>query len=340
MAKIVVTGACGGIGSKLVRQLLEAGYEVVAIDNLYSGSWSNLDEHKNLVKITVDVTDSEKLAYALAPYDFEYCIHLAAISSLPECQIDPSRAMEVNFLATVSLVEICSGKSDFRAFLFASTSAVYEGLMDNVFSEDLTVNPILVYPQSKFYSELYLRSVFESRGFPIIITRLFNVFGDLQNSMRKSPPLINYLVREISSGRSPKLFGWNAPPRDYISVNHVVDYFLLLINSAPAIGRTLNICTGSSLTVKQIFEIVSAALASDIPPTIENPKDLWSSYNELGEGSFPLNQTFIESETNKFSLGSPKAIEELFGKSKTFDFDEEISSIARKIVLNLRELTE
>jgi nucleoside-diphosphate-sugar epimerase len=340
MAKVVVTGACGGIGSKLVRQLLDVGYEVIAIDNLYSGSWSNIEEHRNLVKITVDITDSKNLTDALSAYDFEYCIHLAAISSLPECQIDPRRAMEVNFLATVALVEICSGKNDFRAFLFASTSAVYEGIKSDVFSEDLTVNPVLVYPQSKFYSELYLRSVFQSRGFPILITRLFNVFGDLQNSMRKSPPLINYLVREISNGRSPTLFGWNAPPRDYISVDHVVDYFLLLLNSPEAIGRILNICTGSGLTVKQIFEIVSVALESDIQPTIESPKDLWSSYNELGQGSFPLDPFWIESETNKFSLGSPKAIEELLGNSKKFDLDEEISSVARKIMRNLRESVE
>jgi len=336
MAKIVVTGACGGIGSKLVRKLLDAGYEVIAIDNLYSGSWSNVEEHRNLVKITVDITDSHNLMDALSAYDFEYCIHLAAISSLPECQIDPMRAMEVNFLATVTLVEICAGKKDFRAFLFASTSAVYEGLKSDILSEDLDVNPILVYPQSKFYSELYLRSVFQSRDFPIVITRLFNVFGDLQNSMRKSPPLINYLVREISNGNSPRLFGWNAPPRDYISVDHVVDYFLLLLTAPAAVGRILNICTGSGLTVKQIFEIVSMALDSEIQPTIESPRDLWSSYKELGLGPFPLNPLVIESETNKFSLGSPNAIEELFGDSKRFNLEEEITLVARKIVRNLR----
>lgn len=340
MAKILVTGACGGIGSKLVKQLLHIGHEVIAIDNLYSGSWSNLEDHKNLVKVTLDVTDSEKLLSTLSNIDFQYCIHLAAISSLPECQVDPSRAMEVNFLATVSLVEVCSSKHDFRAFIFASTSAVYEGLKQDVYTEDLDVNPILVYPQSKFYSELYLQSVFASRGFPIVITRLFNVFGDLQNSLRKSPPLINYLVREITSGRSPQLFGWNAPPRDYISVDRVVEYFLFLLTSPEAVGRILNLCSGSGLTVKQIYEIVTKALDVDIQPTIESPKQLWASYDELARGLFPLDPHFIESETNKLSLGSPKAIEELFGDSLLFDPVEEISFTARKIKDNLQGLTD
>ena len=334
--RVLVTGACGGIGSKLVTKLLSTGYEVIAIDNLHSGSWGNLVDNANLTKITLDITDLSNLERELSMYNFDFCVHLAAISSLPECQINPFRAMEVNFLATISLVEICARKPNFRMFVFASTSAVYEGLESDFLTEDMNLKPVLVYPQTKRYCELYLNSVFTTRHFPIVNTRLFNVFGDLQNSYRKSPPLINYLVRELFQGKSPILFGWNAPPRDYISVDHVVNYFDALLKAPSAIGRTFNICSGLSLTVREIYSIVANALETNIQPHLENPEKLWSSYDELVQGQYKLDSIFIELETNKFSLGSPVAIQELFGESIEFNHEKEISEIALKIRANLK----
>jgi UDP-glucose 4-epimerase len=331
LRRILVTGACGGIGSKLVTKLLGSGNQIIAIDDLSSGSWSNIEDHSNLTKITVDITDSKHLESKLSTFNFDYCFHLAAISSLPECQINPARAMAVNFLATVSLVELCARKPNFKMFIFASTSAVYEGKVSDFLTEDLLIKPILVYPQTKFFSESYLNSSFATRNFPIVNARLFNVFGDLQNSLRKSPPLINYLVRELSQGKSPTLFGWNAPPRDYISVDHVVSYFEAFLENPSTIGRTFNICSGVGLTVRQIYGIVSKALETDIQPTLDMPERLWASYDELGQGEFRLDPRFIESETNKFALGSPAAIQDLLGTSPKFNHEEEVSAIALRI---------
>lgn len=335
MKRILITGACGGIGSKLVATLLNSGHQLIAIDDLYSGSWDNIEEHDNLTKLTIDITDSSNLESKLSMLDFDYCVHLAAISSLPECQINPVRAMEVNFLATVSLVEICARNPNFKMFIFASTSAVYEGQISSLLTEDMVLQPFLVYPQTKFFSESYLNSIFLTRHFPIVNARLFNVFGDLQNSQRKSPPLINYLVRELSQGKSPTLFGWNAPPRDYISVDHVVTYLEALLESPSAIGRTFNICSGVGLTVKQIYGMVAKALKNSIEPDIDIPERLWASYDEMSQGEFRIDPSFIKSETHKFSLGSPLAIQEFLGISFRINHEEEISAIAIKIRDNL-----
>lgn len=340
MSKVLVTGACGGIGSKLIPQLLREGYEVIAVDNLYSGSWENLENHKKLKKFTIDITDTSQTENELSKIDFESCIHLAAISSLPECQVNPKRAMEVNFLATVSIVELCARKSNFRSFIFSSTSALYEGLKSEILVEGMLVSPILVYPQSKFFAELYLQSAFKTRGFPGITTRLFNVFGENQNALRKSPPLINYLVREMSMGRSPRLFGWNAPARDYIYVDHVVTYISKLLISDKAFGKTYNICTGSGLTVRQIYQFVSNALECDIQPILDDPENLWSSYGELYEALYPLKHMYIQAETNKLSLGSPIAIRELLGNYIQFDHESEIMMMALNIRDNLMGLNE
>ena len=337
MSKILVTGACGGIGSRLIPTLLENGHEILAVDNLYSGVWENLNNHVNLTPITLDISDEVQVLDILGKYEFEFCIHLAAISSLPECQSEPTRALKVNFLGTQVIAELCSRQRDFKQFIFASTSAVYEGIGNDVLTEDLALSPVLVYPQSKYFSERLLNSMNLTRGFPVVILRLFNVFGDRQNILRKSPPLINYLVRELASNRAPKLYGWNAPGRDYVSVNTVNQIILKLLGNQKSFGRTLNVCSGETLNVKEIYAIVAKSLNSNILPELQAPSNLWSSYPEIENGNFPLSSKFVEAETNKAALGSPKEILDLIGESLVHDTRNQISATAISILAHFKD---
>jgi UDP-glucose 4-epimerase len=337
---ILVTGACGGIGSKLIPVLLELGFRVIAVDNLYSGVWKNLETHENLVEVTLDVSDTKEVNRILSNAKFSYCIHLAAISSLPECQINPTRALEVNFLGTQVIAELCARQGGFKQFVFASTSAVYEGLRDEVLTEDLKVSPVLVYPQTKYLSELFLNSMHVSRKFPVVTLRLFNVFGDRQNINRKSPPLINYLVREISNGRRPTLFGWDAPGRDYISVNSVVRIMIKFLRVKESHGNIYNVCTGKTLTVRHIYSLVASTLNSDIEPNLNPPKDLWLAYPEISVGVFPLSSRFIEAETNKCSLGAPGLLLSIIGQENADNLEKEITETVLSITSYLKILNQ
>jgi UDP-glucose 4-epimerase len=339
METILVTGACGGIGSRLIPSLLDQGYKVIAVDNLYSGKWENLEPHPNLSCFTIDIVRVAELVEALAKEEFQICIHLAAISSLPECQVNPLRAIEVNLLGTISITELCANQANFQRMIFASTSAVYEGISNELLTEDLSVSPTLVYPQTKYFAEQYLLALSRSRRFPVVIARLFNVFGDRQNAYRQSPPLINYLVRELAAGQSPRMFGWDAPGRDYVSVETVVNYFSLFIQTEAANGRVLNICSGKTLTVRDIYYLVSSTLGVSIAPTIDEPRNLWSEYSQLREGNFPLSSMWVENETNKSSLGSTNALTSLFGLGLYSNVMEEIPRTVSAIVSHMANRT-
>ena len=334
---VLITGACGGIGSKLVPYLVSKGLKIIALDDLSSGTWDNLPPDLPITKLTVDITQQDELEKSIEGQVFEFCIHLAAVSSLPECQENPNKAMEVNFLATVNLVEICAKQANFSAFIFASTSAVYEGLKEPVFNEDLNCNPYLCYPLTKHFSEKYLISSNLTRGFPIVITRLFNVFGDYQNSERKSPPLINYLVRELCAGRSPILYGKNAPKRDYISVDSVVYYFYEMLKNRSVIGNTYNICSGSGYDVKEIYSIVSKTLESDLKPEWKPAEKIWSNYESLNSSYFQLRDDLSAAETNKQSIGSPEAIHSKIPPLNG-DVEQEIAEIVLKIKKRLENI--
>jgi nucleoside-diphosphate-sugar epimerase len=338
--RILVSGACGGIGSHLIPQLISQGHHVLAVDDLSSGNWSNLEEHKNLKKITMDITNKEMVANLGDKETFQYLFHLAAISSLPECQIDPARAFEVNFLGTINLVKLAKTQVDFKNFIFASTSAIYENNTALPFVESAPVDPSLVYPLSKLFSERYLESEGKLSAFPSIIVRIFNVFGDFQNFTRTSPPILNYIVREVSAGRTPILHGDGKQERDFISVDDVVEFLVTLLNSPIANADIVNLCRGQLISVNQIFSWVLSGLNSDILAAYTAPTDLWNSYPDMFNGVFPLNKEFVANEVGKISLGDPSKLKNKYGWTSSAEIAHQVADVARRMNSRLRDGNE
>ncbi len=338
--RVLVSGACGGIGSHLIPQLISQGHHVLALDDLSSGDWSNLEDHPNLKKTTLDITDTVMMSSLGKNELFQYVFHLAAMSSLPECQIDPVRAFEVNFLGTVNLVKLAKTQTDFKNFIFASTSAIYENNPVLPFVESAPVAPSLVYPVSKLFSENYLESESRLASFPSIIVRIFNVFGDFQNSTRKSPPILNYIVREVNAGRTPILHGDGEQKRDFVSVDDVVDFFMTLLDSSSVCADKVNLCTGQLISVNQLYSWVLNGLNSDIPASFAAPTELWNSYPEMFNGAFPLNKEFVANEVGKISLGDPSKLNSNYGWVSSSNIEKQVADVAKRMSLRLGSRNE
>ena len=138
---VEITGACGGIGSVLVDRLIHSGHNMVLIDNLLGGSEENIEKNEILSTLKlIDIHDFEKVYASLI--DWEVIFHLTAISSLAECQSQPTNAFKTNFLSTQNIANIAvltDGK-----VIFASTSAVYKGNSEERLKESLLPKPHLV----------------------------------------------------------------------------------------------------------------------------------------------------------------------------------------------------
>ncbi len=338
--RILVSGACGGIGSHLIPRLISQGHQVLAVDDLSSGNWSNLEDHSNLEKITLDITDSKGVAALNERDPFQYLFHLAAISSLPECQRDPERAFEVNFLGTVNLVKLAKTQSSFKNFVFASTSAVYENNSELPFVESDPVAPYLTYPQSKYFSEKWLASEYKISSFPSTIVRIFNVFGDFQNSSRTSPPILNYIVKELCAGRSPTLHGDGEQKRDFISVDDVSEFFLSLLN-IPTVGTDIvNLCRGQLVSVNELYSWVIKGLGFDIEASYVEPSHLWNSYPDMFMGAFPLGKEFVTHEVGKLSLGDTTKLKEKYGWYSSQEIAKQVEDVADRLRLRLGYCSE
>ena len=157
--KILITGAAGGIGSTLGYELYKCGYELILVDNFRNGYPENLIiNNTEFGKFyNVDIRDTSKISDVIRTENVESVIHLAAITSLPDCETNKQECISVNVEGTTSVLEACR-LNNVSKVIFSSTSAVYENnsKTDSPFKESLKVNPLLFYALSKKWQKMYV----------------------------------------------------------------------------------------------------------------------------------------------------------------------------------------
>lgn len=307
--KVAIVGAAGGIGS-VVSDLLSTSEDVdiLLIDDLSTGQLENftvVENRRTLIKSNfLDVEDS-------VFKDVDTIILLCAVSSLAECQKNPTKALTENLLTTSRAIELAI-KFGLR-IIFSSTSAVYEENKELPFIESMTVNPNLIYSNSKLFSEKLLSSAVITNDISVTILRFFNVFGPRQDVMRLNPPLVNYLVREVTKGRVPRLFAGPTQGRDYVYVNDVAELLLKVIRSTSGNRETYNVCSGQSITILQILEVLEKYFGHKIEVLWGDPSSLWDAHDDLFNVAKPLSRSRVRDETQKTSVGNPEKCKADFG---------------------------
>lgn len=328
--KILLTGAAGGIGSTLGYYLFSQGHELILADNLRNGYLENLTINGQRFGkfFRADICDFN--VDILLRNNYDCIIHLAAITALPDCEVNSVNAIDVNVSGTMNILE-CARKWGVPHVIFASTSAVYENNKEEVFTEELDINPRLWYSLSKKMAEEVCESYRTNYDMNITTLRFFNVFGPRQDIHRKNPPLLNYVVRELKNGNFPTLHSTGEQKRDYIHVDDVVKLIDICLDVKP--NDTFNVCTGTLLSVNQIVQYVSETLGANIQPTYRDAYKLWDNYPELFSGSYPLKKEIVEKETNKYSRGSYKKAKEILGWDPNVDLETLIKKVASEIQL-------
>ncbi len=299
--RTVITGALGFIGLNLCKYFHNG--PVLLIDKL---SGDDLLDDSTIQKIR--------------EFKPENVIHLAAISSLPECESNPQMAFENNLIATVRLLNLCR-EFPINKFVFASTGAVYERNWEFPLCESLQVNPNLIYAQTKLAAERACMSYFENYGLPASILRFFNVYGPHQNKARTSPPLTAYLLDELLNDRTPQLHSDGTQERDYIYVADVISAIGACTFKPASSGQIYNICSGKAYSVNEIFSRISTLLGKDIKPAFRGGDKFWTKYSCLSNKNYNLSTTRITEEVEKVSVGSNLHAKKYLGWEPIYDLD-------------------
>jgi len=326
--KILITGAAGQIGSGLAKRICDK-HELTLVDNLRNGYADHLKDAEGEFIApfhNIDVATAE--IYSCSG-SYDAIIHLAAISSLPDCETNPLETLHCNVSATANVLDFAR-KMNVPHVVFASTSAVYENNDVDVFTEDLEVSPRLYYSLSKKMCEDLIESYREHYGSKVTVLRFFNVFGPDGDQTRPNPPLLNFVYRELTKGKAPVLSGDGEQVRDFICIDDVVSMLDLCLEKQP--NDVFNVCTGKAVSVNQISRWVAEALGKeDIGLDHKPAGELWDRYPDLFQGEYGLDKNIVAKETTRYSKGSYQKAKDLLGWEPNTDIESEVKRVTLQI---------
>ncbi len=271
---ILVTGGAGYIGGHMVLALLDAGEEVVVLDDLSTGfSWA---VPKPATLVVGDMGDKDALAAIFAEHRIEAIAHFAAKIVVPESVAEPLLYYLNNTAKARNLIEAAIA-AGIKHFIFSSTAAVYGEPTINPIGEDAPPQPINPYGRSKLMVEWMLEDVAKAKDFAYVALRYFNVAGaDPAGRLGQSTPNATHLIKvavQAALGLRPGMdvFGTDYPTpdgtciRDYIQVSDLIAAHLLALAHLRSGGKSLvlNCGYGHGHSVTEVIEVVKRVTGTD-----------------------------------------------------------------------------
>jgi len=265
MARILVTGGAGYVGSVLVPVLLERGHQVRLFDRFYFGKdpISSLENHDRLDVIEGDIRWIDEEFPELLD-DVDIVVHMGGLTNDPSCDLDPSLSHEINVRATTRLAERARERGTFR-FLFASTCAVYGHGGAARLTEEAPLQSSSVFVDTQIEAEQRLRRMADDTEFEPVILRLPSLYG---GSLRMRFDLaVNLMVASACGDGKILLYGGGDQWRPFLHVHDAVHALELCIDAPAGLlrGETINIGDKeANLTINDLATRV-AALFDGIP---------------------------------------------------------------------------
>ncbi len=301
--KILVTGGAGFIGSHTCVELLNAGYEIVVVDNLYNSSEKSLDRVRELTGkdfafYPFDIRDKENMRKIFADHKIDACIHFAGLKCVPESISNPLTYYDNNIGGSVALCEVMA-EAGCKKIVFSSSATVYGSENPSPLKEDMpegkTTNP---YGTTKLYIERILKDTCASdESWSACILRYFNPIGAHKSGRIGENPngipnnLMPYIT-QVAIGKRPYLNvngnDYDTPDgtgvRDYI---HVVDLALGHVKAVEKIISdkgcfTYNLGTGNGYSVLDVVKAFEKAYGQPINYVIapRRPGDIATCYSD------------------------------------------------------------
>jgi UDP-glucose 4-epimerase len=276
---VLVTGGAGYIGSHMVLELLEAGENVVVLDNLSTGRRSAVPEAVELV--VGDFGDEKLVSELISRREVEAIIHFAAKIVVPESVADPLAYYLNNVASARSLLD-CAVAQKVPHFIFSSTAAVYGEPEKNPVSEDESLKPVSPYGRSKLMVEWMLEDTAFAHDLNYVVLRYFNVAGaDPAGRTGQSFPNATHLIKvavQAALGMRPgmEVFGTDYPTpdgsclRDYIQVTDLARAHMAALRHLRTGGANLTCNCGyeRGYSVWEVIETVKRVTGVDFSVTI------------------------------------------------------------------------
>jgi UDP-glucose 4-epimerase len=261
MARFLVTGGAGFIGSHLADRLLEQGHAVRVLDDLSSGRRENLPHRVEF--ILGDVTDPHAVEQAFNGIDG--CYHLAAIASVVRSHRDWVRTHQVNLTGTINIFDQArrSGRREIPV-VYASSAAIYGDCGIGPVAEQSAVAPLSAYGADKRACELHARVAGMIHGIPTVGLRFFNLYGPRQNPQSPYSGVIAIFAERLLRGEPIEVFGDGEQIRDFTYIRDAVSALWQAMPAATTNAPIFNVCTGKGTRLRGLAETMAGLCRTEL----------------------------------------------------------------------------
>lgn len=270
MARYLVTGGAGFIGSHLVAALLERGHRVRVIDDLSTGRLEHLAPFQARIEFQrASVLDEAAVAEAVAGMDAIF--HEAAVPSVPRSISDPMTSHMANATGTLRLL-LAAREAGVPRIIYGSSSSVYGDTPALPKVETMTPQPLSPYAISKLAGEHYCAVFARLFGRATVSLRYFNVFGPRQDPASQYAAVVPRFVTALLRDERPTIFGDGLQSRDFTYVANVVQANLLAAEAKGLNGQVVNVATNRRYTLLDLLTTLNRLLGTEIAPVHAAPR--------------------------------------------------------------------
>lgn len=283
-----ITGAAGYIGSRVMRDAIKKGHEVVGIDNFYLGQVEEVLENKI---VNADIRNLKKTESLLGQCDS--IIHLAALSGVDDCNKKPDLAFKTNVIGTQNIAWICYKHK--IPLIFVSSMAIFGNPKRFPIREEDPKIPLNFYGLTKLLGMKNIEYLSRD-NFPAFVFILGNVYGNhlIGEKTITKQTVVNIFVNQARTGKTLTVYGPGTQARDFIHVKDVSKIFLRLIERIPLEPgcSVFNLSSGRSYSVMDIARLVRKESGLDLKiKVVSNPRE-----DETLVESFDINTEKIRKE--------------------------------------------
>lgn len=261
--RVLVTGGAGFIGCHLCTSLIEKGHQVTAVDNLSTGSLSNLDDINRMPGFAfyqMDVNDKGKLKSILEKHTFDMVFHLAANADVGKGEENSQVDFDNTLRTTLSVLEMMHSYGIAKLF-FASSSTIYGNSEERIQEQSSLMRPISHYGAAKLASEAFISSYSSMYGIQVWIARFCNAVGpkmthgvipDLIKKLKKRPDALD-------------VYGDGKQTKPYIYIDDLLNAVFYMLEKSQAQYNTFLVGVDTSLTVSRIAQIAMEEVGIKVP---------------------------------------------------------------------------
>lgn len=264
MAKYLVTGGAGFIGSHIVTALVERGDEVRVLDNFCTGKRENLAHFAGQVEVVEgDLLSADAVDAAAEGVEVVY--HQAALASVPRSVNRPLDTHAACATGTLHVLD-SARRLGVRRVVYAGSSSAYGNQPFMSKREGDLPSPLSPYAAAKLTGEMYCKAFGATYGLETVVIRYFNVFGPRQDPDSEYSAVIPKFVVAMLAGKQPTVYGDGGQSRDFTFVQNVVAGNLAAADAPSAAGGTFNVACGSQCTLLDLIASINRVLGTSIEP--------------------------------------------------------------------------